>query len=124
VDIAYDGPPGSLIGELTSVDQTGDFSFETPVKDPLEVGRASDNLYPWTSEGGARTVVHIKNTTAEPVWAIVQFRFAGGSYNPDRVRLGPYQTVALDVQKLRFGTTRCAQTSLPKRRPAWPGNMD
>jgi uncharacterized protein YjdB len=45
-------------------------------------------------------------SAAKEVWAIVQFRFAGGSYNPDRVHLAPFQTVALDVQKLKDSEQR------------------
>jgi hypothetical protein len=31
VDIEYDAAPGSIIGQLTSVDQSGDYAFETPI---------------------------------------------------------------------------------------------
>lgn len=102
VDVDYDGAPGSVIASLTSVDQSGDFSFEVPVKDPAEMDHMPINSYPWTLENGTRTVVHLKNTTAEDQWAVLQFRFPDGStYNPDRIHLQPYETVPIDIQQLK-----------------------
>jgi hypothetical protein len=101
VDITYDGAPGSLIAHLTSVDQTGDFSLETPIKDPGEVMHRSGNAHPWSLENGTRTVLHLKNTTDKKVAVLVQIRFLGGSYNPDRIILQPFQTIAIDMQELK-----------------------
>ncbi len=101
VDITYDGAPGSLIAHLTSVDQTGDFSLETPIKDPGEVTHMSGNAHPWNLENGTRTVLHLKNTTNKKVAVLVQIRFPGGSYNPDRVILQPFQTIAIDMQEMK-----------------------
>jgi hypothetical protein len=101
IDITYDSAPGTLLAALTSVDQSGDFSFEVPVKDPLESMGMAQNSYPWTLEGGANTLLHLKNTTDKAVWAVVQFRFAdGGTYNPDRVHLEPFQTISLNTQQI------------------------
>lgn len=102
VDIEYDGAPGSVIATLTSVDQSGDFAFEVPVKDPAGMDHMPINSYPWTLENGTKTVVHLKNTTAQDQWAVVQFRFPNGStYNPDRIHLQPYETVPIDIQQLK-----------------------
>lgn len=101
VDVSYTGAPGSLIGHLTSEDQTGDYAFVVPIKDPDEISHMSGNTYPWSLENGDQTVLHLKNTTDKPVWVMVQIRFEGGSYNPDRIQLQPFQTVNLDIQKLK-----------------------
>jgi hypothetical protein len=101
VDIAYDAPPGSVIGHLTSVDQSGDYAFEVPVKDPEAMSETMESIYPWTLESGTATVLHLKNTTDQTVEADVLIRFAGGTYQPDKVELQPYQTIALDIQKLK-----------------------
>jgi hypothetical protein len=101
VDISYTGPPGTVLGRLTSSDQSGDFAFDVPVKDPLAgMGRA-EGSYPWRLDDGYTTVVHLKNTVNAPVRAIMQVRYAGGNYNPERITLEPFQTLAIDIRALR-----------------------
>lgn len=58
-------------------------------------------IYPWTVEKGTLTVLHLKNTTNKTVAAGVLIRFDGGVYNPDKFELQPYQTIDLDIQKLK-----------------------
>ena len=74
VDIETSGNPGAVIARLTSVDQSGDFAFDVPIKDPLaEMNRVGGN-YPWRLDDGFTTVLHLKNTIDKPVFAIVQVR--------------------------------------------------
>jgi hypothetical protein len=105
VEIAYDAAPGSLIAQLTSVDQSGDYSFETPIKDPSAIGEWPQGVYPWTLENGVATTLHLKNFTDKRQLAQVEIRFAGGSYNPQMLVLAPHQTMAIDVRKLRDSKT-------------------
>jgi hypothetical protein len=101
VDIAYDAPPGTIIGQLVSVDQSGDYSFEVPIKDPAGMNEMMEGVYPWTLENGTSTVLHLKNTTNKGAAGTVVFTFAGGTYVPDQISLKPYQTVAIDIQNLK-----------------------
>jgi hypothetical protein len=101
VDVSYDAAPGSVIGQLTSVDQSGDYSFEVPVKDPDAMNEMRESVYPWTVENGTLTVLHLKNTTKETVEAGAVLSFAGGVYQLDKLKLQPYQTISLDIQKLK-----------------------
>ena len=98
VDISYFHMPGTVIGRLTSYDASGDYSFDVPVKDPVDQGSGG---YPWRLDNGYSTVVHLKNTVDKEITAVLQIRYDGGSYNPDRIKLAPYQTVAIDIRKLR-----------------------
>jgi hypothetical protein len=101
LDVDYTGSPGTLIARLTSLDQSGDFAFDVPVKDPLaEMNRVGGN-YPWRLDDGFSTVLHLKNTIDQKVFALVQVRYAGGSYNLERLPLQPFQTVAVDLRALR-----------------------
>ncbi len=110
IDIDYDGAPGTVMGHLTSVDQSGDYSFEVPIKDPTEIGEAIESAYPWTIEKGMSTVLHLKNTTQDSVSADLIFDLPGGkSYNPFPIQLKPYQSVAIDIQKLKDSNTADAQ---------------
>ena len=105
VDIAYDAASGSIIGQLTSVDQTGDYAFEVPVKDPAAISEQLQSIYPWTLKDGANTVLHLKNTTDQTAVGLLLFDFYDHgifkTYNPDRIVLQPYQTIAIDIQKLK-----------------------
>jgi hypothetical protein len=106
VDIAYDSAAGSVIGQLTSVDQTGDYSFEVPIKDPADRAQTVESAYPWTTENGTNTVLHLKNTTEQSVNAYVVFIFPdGGGYSPPRIVLEPHQSIAVDIQKLKHTKT-------------------
>ncbi len=101
VDIEYSGSPGAVIARLTSVDHSGDYAFDVPVKDPLaEPGRVGGS-YPWRLQDGFTTVLHLKNTINQPVYALIQVRYPGGTYNLERLPLAPFQTIAVDIQSLR-----------------------
>src|SRR5262249_25898312 len=101
VDVSYTGPVGTVIGRLASYDQTRDFSFDVPVKDPLVgMGRVGGS-YPWRLNNGFSTVVHLKNTVNKSVHALVQIRYDSGTYNLERIPLAPFQTVAVDIAALR-----------------------
>jgi hypothetical protein len=101
VDIAYSGTLGSVIARLTSVDQSGDYAFEVPVKDPLAESMRVGGSYPWRLDGGYTTVLHLKNTSDKRVYALVQVRYEGGSYNLERLPLQPFQSIAVDIKQLR-----------------------
>lgn len=101
VDVDYDTPPGTLIGHLVSVDQSGDYSFEVPVKDPAGMMEMTDGIYPWSLEDGNNTVLHLKNTTDQPMNGQLLFDYYDNGilkqYNYPEIILEPYQTVAIDI---------------------------
>lgn len=101
VDISYDGTMGSVLASLTSYDLSGDYSFEVPVKDPADMSHMSQGSYPWTLEGGTKTVLHLKNATDKPQQASVLIRFSSGMYKPDLLKFKPYQTISVDIAKLK-----------------------
>jgi hypothetical protein len=102
VDIDYDAPPGAITGNLVSVDESGDYSFEVPIKDPSEPGQMTNSAYPWTIENGTNTVLHLKNTTENSVLALLDLAFPGGGiYQPQPITLKPHQSIAIDIQELK-----------------------
>src|SRR5438067_281386 len=80
-----------------------DLAFDVPIKDPLAEVMRVGGSYPWRLDSGFTTVLHLKNTINQPVFALVQVRFAGGSYNLERLPLQPFQTIAVDIKQLRDG---------------------
>ncbi len=102
LEITYDAPPGTLIAQLTSFDQTADFSFEVPIKDPHASNEQMEGIYPWTIRNGVRSVLHLKNTTADPATALLIFELPGGKfYQPSRIALQPFQSLAVDIGMLK-----------------------
>ena len=112
VDIEYTGSPGAVIARLTSFDQRGDLAFDVPIKDPLAETLRVGGSYPWQLDGGFTTVLHLKNTINKPVFALVQVRYNGGSYNLERLPLQPYQTIAVDIRALRDGQQKDIRDSV------------
>ncbi len=107
IDISYDAPPGSIIGQLTSADQTGNYAFEVPIKDAAAMNEQMEGDYPWTIENGNRAVVHFKNTTANTINALLVFTFPDGEvYNPPPITLHAFQSAPVDIQKLKDSKKR------------------
>jgi hypothetical protein len=112
IDIEMSGDPGAVIARLTSVDQSGDFAFDVPIKDPLAEMLRVGGSYPWRLDGGFTTVLHLKNTINQPVFALVQVRYASGSYNLERLPLAPFQSIAVDLRALRDGQQKDIRDSV------------
>src|SRR5437764_2627059 len=55
VDIEYSGNPSAVIARLTSVDQSRDFAFDVPIKDPLAEVMRVGGSYPWRLDNGFST---------------------------------------------------------------------
>jgi hypothetical protein len=107
LDINYTGSAGTLVGQLTSMSTDGDYSFDVPVKDPLAGFNRNTGSYPFRLDDGYNTVLHLKNTTDKTVYAVAQIRYeGGGTYNPDQIKLEPFQTVAMDIRRFQATQAR------------------
>ncbi len=101
VEVDYTGPVGSVIGRLASVSSNQDFCYDIPIKDPLAgLNRVGGN-HPWRLEDGYATTLHLKNIKDITVFAMVQLRYEGQSYNLERVKLAPHQTIGIDIGRLK-----------------------
>lgn len=98
--IEASGAAGSLVAQLTSMDENGAMCFDVPLTAvaPRFVGVGA---HPFHLEGDYQAVVHLKNLGSKPTTAIVQLLYEGGEFTPDRVRIGPGQSVAIHVRQLR-----------------------
>jgi hypothetical protein len=66
-----------------------------------------ESAYPWRIENGTNTVLHLKNITDKSARAFVLFVFRSGeTYNPYPIVLEPYQSVGIDIRKLRDSKKR------------------
>jgi len=99
IDISYGEMPGTVIARLMSYDESKDYSFDVPIKDPK--AGPSNGGYPWRLDGTYTTVLHLKNTLNKDVSALFKLSYDGGEYNAPPVTMAPYQTIAVDIRKLR-----------------------
>jgi hypothetical protein len=63
-------------------------------------------------DSGFSTVLHLKNTINQPVFALVQVLYGGGSYNLERLPLAPFQSIAVDLRALRDGQQKDIRDSV------------
>lgn len=105
VDIDYESAPGAVIGQLTSLNKNGDFAFEVPIKDPKAMNVQMEGVNPWSLENGDNTTLHIKNTTDKVAQALAGLNFPGGTYSLGEIELQPYQTIAINVGKIKTSKT-------------------
>lgn len=109
-----DGAPGALVATGYSFNRRTGFSTNFTLFDPaIAVSSKLAGAHirfglPEGTEGFPagtrfRAPLQLANVGATTLTAHVaaQIRFDGGSYNPDRILLEPFQTVAIDIQKIK-----------------------
>ncbi len=102
VDVTYDGPVGSLIGQLTSSDQSADYSFEVPIKDPSDPTLMIESAISLDNRKRHRHSVASEEHHGQERECTWCFRvFWTGSYNLPHMTLQPYQSIAVDIQTLK-----------------------
>jgi hypothetical protein len=100
VQVLNDGPNGSLIGSLCSINQAGQTVYDVPLRDsgPL---RNSTGSYPWRLDGDYSTVISITNIGSQPAGFIATIKYEGGKYLPQSRILAVGETAAFDLNKIR-----------------------
>jgi hypothetical protein len=100
LEIEHDGVSGELVAQLTSVDPSGNFAFDMPIVDPVDLLSNAFN-YPIGFERGSRTIVALKNARREDSRYSLQLVYAGGEYDLGIQNIAPGQTVTIDLQDLK-----------------------
>lgn len=98
--IESSGSAGTLIAQLSSIDQNGTSYVDVPLNDagPRSVGTGA---HPFHLDGDSQAVVHLKNLADEPTTAIVQVLYDGGEFSPELILIQPGQSVSVDLRQLR-----------------------
>jgi hypothetical protein len=91
--------PGSLIGGLSAIRQSGMVS-DIPLRDSGTI-RQSTGTYPWRLDEDYNTVVSITNVTGVPARFHVQVKFSDGEYTPRSLEIAPHATAYFDLRHLR-----------------------
>jgi hypothetical protein len=89
-----------LIAQLTSIDQNQSMCVDALVE-RVPGGLVGKGAHPFHLDGDNQAVVHLKNLSKTKTTAILQVLYDGGEFSPELVHLGPGQSVAVDVRRLR-----------------------
>jgi hypothetical protein len=100
VEIVNSGPPGSLIGGLSSITPNGVQSFDVPLREPGPVNQSTGS-YPWRLDGDYNTIITVTNVAATPAIFVAKITYAGGSVQPAPRRLAAGETAKFDMRQLR-----------------------
>jgi len=100
VTIEPSGTPGSVVAQLTSIDQDGAKAVDVPLV-AVRPGTVGTGAHPFRLEGDSQAVLHLKNLDRDTTTAIVQILYDDGEFSPELVKLGPEESVALDLRELR-----------------------
>ncbi len=103
--IESSGAAGTLIAQLTSIDQNRTICVDVPLKD-AGPGFIGTGAHPFHLDGDSQAVVHLKNLAAEPTTAIVQILYDSGEFSPELIPIQPGQSVSVDLRQLRDSRAR------------------
>lgn len=99
VQVSNSGEPGSLIGSLYGIDETGT-AYDTPLRDSGPV-RSMTGAYPWKVTKDFTTIVYITNISDQEAEFVTDIHYDGGKLVIDPRKLQPGETAVLDLQKIR-----------------------
>lgn len=103
-ELEHDGGPGSVIATVVSIDQSGNYVFDVPLKDPQSVKNVGGN-HPWRLDGDNRAIAHIKNidpiTDGSLRELALMITTAAGKYSFPLQLTEAGQTLAVDIRRLR-----------------------
>ncbi len=97
----YTGETNALMAQTTSMDATGNLSFEVPSKDPGVSMNRYGGSYPWRLDGDYHSVVHLRNTTNVSTAVTVQLDYDGGSFTYELLTMEPQQQLDVDLRNVR-----------------------
>ncbi|MDQ6651366.1 MAG: hypothetical protein M3Y84_01345, partial [Acidobacteriota bacterium] len=100
VKIESSSAPGSLIAQMTSIDQEGAMCIDVPLA-AFPPGSIGTGAHPFHLDGDSQAVLHLKNLDTQPTTAIIQVLYDNGEFSPELVKLGSEESVAINLRHLR-----------------------
>lgn len=98
--IHYSGPPGSVIGEVSSIEQKGDLVIDSRLANEGD-GWAGSGSHPWRLDAETDSVLFLTNMGEQEVPVLFRMHAGGVTFFLTDLRLGPRETRAIDLRKLR-----------------------
>jgi hypothetical protein len=98
IEVGNSGAPAALIADWFSVDRYSGIVVETPVRN-VSTPRGGNN--PWMLDGDFTSVLYVKNTRDKAAEFVSKIWHAQGEYTIGLTEVGPGETAAIDIRKLR-----------------------
>jgi hypothetical protein len=100
IRIQYSGAPGSVIGEVSSVESKGDLVIDSRLANEGD-GWAGSGGNPWHLDEETESILFLTNMSDRPAPIGFHVQANGVHYYVDDLRLEPHETRAIDLRKLR-----------------------
>ncbi|MGH9453914.1 MAG: Ig-like domain-containing protein, partial [Terriglobia bacterium] len=100
VRIQFNGVPGSVEAQVSSVEQRGDLVADAKVQNEGN-GWAGSGGNPWHLDNQTESILFLTNESGQPARIGFKVWANGTVYYLTRLRLAPHETRAMDLRKLR-----------------------
>jgi hypothetical protein len=100
IRIQYSGPPGSAIGEVSSIELKGDLVIDSRLANECD-GWAGAGGHPWHLDEETESVMFLTNMGDRPARIGFDVVAGGAHYYLTKLKLQPHETQAIDLRKLR-----------------------
>jgi hypothetical protein len=100
VRIQYSGAPGTVIGEVSSVEAKGDLIIDSRLANERD-GWAGSGAHPWRLDEETESIMFLTNMGERPARIGFDVVAGGTHYYLTRLKLQPRETRAIDLRKLR-----------------------
>jgi len=100
IGIQYSGPRGSVIAQVSSIEEKGDLVIDSRVANEGD-GWAGSGGNPWHLDAETESILFLTNLSDRPAPIGFHVQAHGVHYYVDDLRLEPHETRAIDLRKLR-----------------------
>jgi hypothetical protein len=100
IRIQCSGPPGSVIGEVSSVEAKGDLVIDSRLANERD-GWAGSGAHPWHLDEETESILFLTNMSEKSARIGFDMVAGGVHYYLTRLKLKPHETRAIDLRKVR-----------------------
>ncbi len=100
IRIQYSGPPGSVVGEVSSIEQRGDLVIDSRLANEGD-GWAGSGANPWHLDKESESILFLTNMSDKECRIGFQVQANGVHYYLTKLKLKPHESRAIDLRKLR-----------------------
>jgi hypothetical protein len=100
IRIQYSGAPGSVIGEVSSVEEKGDLVIDSRLANERD-GWVGSGAHPWRLDEETESILFLTNMSEKSARIGFDMVAGGVHYYLTRLKLKPHETRAIDLRKVR-----------------------
>ena len=100
IRIQYSGTPGSVIGEVSSIEAKGDLVIDSRLANERD-GWVGSGAHPWRLDEETESILFLTNMSEQSARIGFDMVAGGVHYYLTRLKLKPHETRAIDLRKVR-----------------------